>query len=107
MQWGRAAAGMKAAFLCRPLNATGPKCDHLIWLPRACRLNPGNPRTQLLLTPARRAIVCAGPLGRGSNKTANGAHARESDAVPQPSAATMHRSASNAASELNAEPPPP
>jgi hypothetical protein len=45
--------------------------------------------------------------GRAAEPPANGARARESEAVPPPTAAMMHRSASNAASEVNAEPPPP
>jgi hypothetical protein len=45
--------------------------------------------------------------GCAAEPPANGARAGESEAVPPPTAATMHRSASNAASEVNAEPPPP
>jgi hypothetical protein len=45
--------------------------------------------------------------GRAAEPPANGARARESEAVPPPTAATIHPSASNAASEVNAEPPLP
>jgi hypothetical protein len=52
----RRSAGKKRLSRCRPLPATAPTCDNLVWQSRARSYHPAPPRTQLSPTPARRAV---------------------------------------------------